>query len=348
MRTLIIAPATLSEAVMTQPLLAVLARLQRNGQIDVVVQPEVAAVYESVSEVQQIWTSDSSPGRKGLTALLRLSREIARIGYDRAFVLDAGLRAALLPWLARVPVRIAPREVARWGLTTELRDAGYKILRRTGTASAERFISLAFDGTQPMLGGVADPALVRRPAREAEVRRTIHLSDSTGLLVLCVDDGGHRNRRWPVRHWAGMIAMMNHRWPLLMPVAIGSAKMRDFATEVMAMAGASGRNLCGQLGASDQVALVAQAEAVVAQDNELMHVAAAFGRPLAGVFGPTDPRIAFPRSPRARVEWLRLACSPCEDSTCRFGHAQCMEDLRPEQVCASLHTALRLTPRDVR
>jgi heptosyltransferase-2 len=131
-------------------------------------------------------------------------------------------------------------------------------------------------------------------------------------------------------------------------VLIGDAADRAFATEIAALSGGAIPNLCGRQSLGDAVALIAQSEAVVAHDCGLMHVAAAYSRPMVAVFGPTDPRFAPPRSPRAKVEWLHEACSPCNDPVCRYSHGRCTNGVRPESVFASLRAAARFPSRDIR
>jgi heptosyltransferase-2 len=96
------------------------------------------------------------------------------------------------------------------------------------------------------------------------------------------------------------------------------------------------------------MAVLAQAEAVVTHDVEPMHLAAAFGRPMVAIFGPTDPRLNPPRSPLAKVEWLHHACSPCDNAQCRFGHGDCLSEISSEHVFDSLRRQLQSISRDIR
>ena len=98
--------------------------------------------------------------------------------------------------------------------------------------------------------------------------------------------------------------------------------MRATATEAFALSGVSGRNWCGQLSQADAIATVAQAQAIVGLDNDMMHVAGAFGRPLVSLFGSRDPR--------------------------RHGHGQCMSGLTPDAAAEALQVELRRTSRNIR
>ncbi|MFZ4757045.1 MAG: lipopolysaccharide heptosyltransferase II, partial [Burkholderiaceae bacterium] len=284
---------------------------------------------------------------------LSLARRIDRLRLDRAFVLPGDTRAAFVPWLAGIPVRIGLHPGTRWGLINQPHSA----LSADGTPLAagaldrpavERFVHLAFDPAQPLPGHVPNPVLVRDPGRETAALYRAGLVAETRVAALCVGAEDGPARRWPARHWAGLVTMLAEAQPSLQPVLLGAPSDRDFATEVAALSGGSALNLCGSLSLAHTIALVGRAEAVVAHDCGLMHVAAAFSRPMVAVFGPTDPRYAPPRSPRAKVTWLHQSCSPCKQPVCPLGHGQCLAGVRPESVFESLASTARFATRDIR
>lgn len=348
MQTLIVAPDTVTEAVMTQPLVALLSRFDPGGRIDVLAGPAVAAVFEAMTDVASVFVSPRATGPVQPWGKLLLARRLDRCRHDRVFVLPGSKRAALVPWLARIPVRIGLSGDTRWGLINQPHDASAGAAAERGRPLVERFAHLAFDATQPLPGQAPHPVLGRDPRRESAARTRAGLAAPSRLLVLAVGAEDGPARRWPARHWAALVSMAAETWPDLVPVLVGDAADRAFATEVSALAGRAVRNLCGEQSPADAIALIAQAEAVVAHDCGLMHVAAAYARPMVAVFGPTDPRFAPPRSPVAKVQWLHQECSPCHQRECRFGHTQCMAGVRPEAVLASLRTLLRLPARNVR
>ena len=353
MRTLIVAPITVSDAVMTQPLAAALDRLDPTGRIDVLASPGVAPVFESMAEVDEVHIAPHAFDRLRPWRALSLARRIGRQRLDRVFVLPGETSAAFVPWLAGIPARIGLHPGTRWGLINQPHSTlSVSGLPRAAGAldrpAVERYVHLAFDPTQPLPGHVPNPVLLRDPAREAQALIRAGLAADTRLAALCVGAEDGPARRWPARHWAGLVSLLVEAQPSLQPVLLGAGGDRDFATEVAALSGGSARNLCGVLPLADTIALVAQAEAVVAHDCGLMHVAAAFSRPMVAVFGPTDPRYAPPRSPRARVTWLHQECSPCGQPVCPLGHGQCLAGVRPEAVFASLASTARFAARDIR
>ncbi|MFN7642140.1 MAG: lipopolysaccharide heptosyltransferase II [Burkholderiales bacterium] len=352
MRTLIVAPDTLAESVMTQPLAALLRGLDPAGRIDVLADPAVAPVFEAMADIDEVFTSGHAFGPVQPWGKFQLARRLDRHRHDRVFVLPGSKRAALVPWLAGIPIRIGLHCGTRWGLINQphctIHAGGERQGVDAGRPAVERFAHLAFDASQPLPGHVPNPVMSRDEVCEAGAHARAGLAADARLMTLCVGAEAGPSRRWPARHWASLIAIAAREWPGLTPVLIGDAADRAFATEIAALSGGAIPNLCGRQSLGDAVALIAQSEAVVAHDCGLMHVAAAYSRPMVAVFGPTDPRFAPPRSPRAKVEWLHEACSPCNDPVCRYAHGRCTSGVRPESVFASLRAAARFPSRDIR
>ena len=91
--------------------------------------------------------------------------------------------------------------------------------------------------------------------------------------------------------------------------------------------------------------LIACSIGVVTADSTPMHLAAALGRPLVALFGPTNPRRTGPYRRMADVLRLDLPCSPCylrKLRQCPYSQA-CMQQLTVEAVAAAVDA--RLNPR---
>lgn len=89
-------------------------------------------------------------------------------------------------------------------------------------------------------------------------------------------------------------------------------------------------------------ALVSRADLLIGSDSGPLHLAAATGTPVLGLYGPKDPRVYGPRGPRAR--WIRSAvpCSPCPLRRC--DHRVCMTSLSAQDVFRMVQETLGARP----
>jgi heptosyltransferase-2 len=69
----------------------------------------------------------------------------------------------------------------------------------------------------------------------------------------------------------------------------------------------------------------------VSGDTGIAHLAAALGVATVTLFGPTDPRLTAPRSPRARIVAHPVPCSPCFLASCPIDHP-CLRGISAEEV----------------
>lgn len=83
------------------------------------------------------------------------------------------------------------------------------------------------------------------------------------------------------------------------------------------------------LALAEVAALFADARLVLAIDSGPMHLAAAVGAPVVGIFGPDTPRRYGTVGPRAVNVSLNLSCSPCNNCF-TYREARCINPLRYE------------------
>jgi heptosyltransferase-2 len=336
MRSLVIAPNWIGDAVMSQPLLRLLQKKDPEGTIDVLAPASVGPVYQAMREVSEVLGSAHVSGKLQLGLRWKLGRELAARRYDRCYVLPNSAKSALAPWFARIPQRIGHHGEARIGLLN-VRHRSPKPL-----PMVEHYARLAYPIDQALPAAVPDPVLHLPAARLAEVRQKFRIEHDAPIMVLCPGAEFGPAKRWPPRHFAALAALMSDRWRKVQILILGAMKERPLATEIAALSGQPLRNLCGETSLSEALALIAQAHGVVSNDSGLMHVAAAFRRPQVALFGSSDPRHTPPRSAAAQVLWLELSCSPCFERECPLGHLDCLNKIPPARALEALSASLKL------
>ena len=109
MRTLLIAPNWIGDAVMTQPLAAALARQNPDAAIDAVAAPHIAPVMNAMPEIDTVLSMPLTRRSLQLADRWRLSQVLRERDYQRCYVLQNTFKSALAPWLAGIPERIGQR-----------------------------------------------------------------------------------------------------------------------------------------------------------------------------------------------------------------------------------------------
>jgi ADP-heptose:LPS heptosyltransferase len=95
--------------------------------------------------------------------------------------------------------------------------------------------------------------------------------------------------------------------------------------------------------------VLAECDLLIGIDSGPMHVAAAMGRPVVALFGPTDPRRTGPQGEGHEVIFHQQECwRPCvHPVTPDCGHRNCMMAITPEEVLAAARRVLARQPQPV-
>lgn len=80
------------------------------------------------------------------------------------------------------------------------------------------------------------------------------------------------------------------------------------------------------------ISLLKSVDIFVGNDNGPMHIAAALGKRVVALFGPSDPRVRHPWGSGHEVVWHQFPCSPCDRQDCFKGAAGCMASIEVSEV----------------
>ncbi len=334
-----IAPSTITDGVLSQPLLALLRRFDAFGRIDVLADPALAPLFRAMSEPDEVIESDIPGDRIAILRRLALARTLDSRAYDRAFILQGGRAPAIVPWLARVPARIGFGGTSFLGMINRpATDAGGR-----GKSLAERFVAMAFEPGESLPPGMPVPQLSAAPQMNEALARRLDLDPTRQLVLLCPSSELGPSSEWPVRHYAELAALIRLQWPEVTVGLVGRPRDRAVATQIALLCGESLQNWCGQLDLEQTLALINHAAAVVTSESQYMHLAAALGRPHVAIYGAGDPRAERISGSRRSVMWLHLECSPCFDAHCKHGHMNCVNQQQPARVFDTLRKAMRFS-----
>ncbi len=86
----------------------------------------------------------------------------------------------------------------------------------------------------------------------------------------------------------------------------------------------------------DTCAVMRAASLVVCNDSGPLHLAAALGAKVVGLFGPATPQLTAPRKVSGVFHYERVECSPCHQSRCVRPTDTCMSLISSEEVFQSV------------
>jgi lipopolysaccharide heptosyltransferase II len=170
------------------------------------------------------------------------------------------------------------------------------------------------------------------PTGEEDRRAVAELLKDDSPYAVLLPGTNWPTKRWPVEHFAAMVAPLHERFGLRTVVA-GSPSDRDLASRITGATDVTGATSLPQL-----VALLQGAHVVVANDSGPMHIASALGRPLVTPYGPTSPVRTGPYGRMDTVVRLDIVCSPCYSRTC--SHQSCLQWLGPEHLLREIERQL--------
>jgi len=341
MRILIVGPSWVGDMVMAQTLFQCLKQRHPDCQIDVLAPDWSRPILERMPEVRRALSFPFGHGVFDLAGRRRIGKSLAG-QYDQAILLPNSLKSALVPFFAGIPRRTGWRGEMRYGLLNDIRtldEQRYPLM-------IERFMALAYAPGAALAQPYPRPRLEIDPlSREAALHK-FGLSLDRPVLVLCPGAEFGESKRWPAEHFAKVAELkIRDGWQVWL---FGSKNDHPVGEQILERLIPGLReeavNLAGETSLAEAIDLLSCADAVVSNDSGLMHVSAALGRPLAAIYGSTSPAFTPPLSEQVEVVRLGLDCSPCFERTCRFGHNNCMRELKPRAVIEALD---RLVPQSV-
>lgn len=342
--SLLVAPAWVGDAVMSEPLIRQIAAHDQKP-VDVLAPPWVAPLFERMPNVGRVIPAPFAHGRLDLKARWHLGRSLRVQGYQNAYLLPNSLKSALPTFFAGIPNRIGFTGESRYGLV----NRRHKLDKQALPRMVDRFMALSpVAKTHAKDTSVDIPQLTARPEAFAALCNTLQqpLDQNGRLAILCPGAEYGPAKRWPEAHFAQLATSLKEAG--LTVCTLGSAKDQAIGEAITALSHGAAINLCGRTQLAEAIDLLSGASVVISNDSGLMHVAAALDRPLVALFGSSSPVFTPPLAKQVSILQHPVPCSPCFARTCRYGHLDCLNLLTPETVLAAalamMHVSESTTP----
>jgi ADP-heptose:LPS heptosyltransferase len=159
--------------------------------------------------------------------------------------------------------------------------------------------------------------------------------------IAFVIGGKHATKRLPDNKVISLCTKINK--PIIL---LGGSENRESGELIKNMAGDNVYNACGIYSLNQSASIVKQAKQVITNDTGLMHVAAAFNKPVISIWGNTVPAFGmapyFPEGLENNskiIEVKNLHCRPCSKlgfEKCPKEHFKCMNLIDEKEVVSSI------------
>jgi heptosyltransferase-1 len=296
-RFLVVRLTALGDILHAVPAVAALRSAHPKAKIDWVVERKWAPVLEGSPAIDEVIPFDRSSlwGAAECVGRLRENR------YDCAIDFQGLYKSSILAGLSGAPRRIgfdrawAREEGAAMFYTERVTPLGRHVSELNYSLAEQAGASRTATPEYPL----------RVPAGgAASIRARLHDLGITGAYMVVGPGASWRAKGWPPDRFGALCRELEAQSGTRVVVIQGPGE-NEIVEEVARAAAPVGLATVAPT-IEELMGLLAHAEFVVAVDSGPLHLAAALGTPVVGLYGPTDPARNGPFVPGAVVVWKAL------------------------------------------
>ncbi len=328
------------DSVITIPALRALRRVLPEAQITLVVRPSARGLFLDAEYIDDLIVYD----RRNVFSALKQIRLWRQRKFDLAISFQNAFEAALIPFLAAIPLRLGFATESRQALLThpvdlpEWRSSRHEVFYYLYLITA---LEQALYQSSTICEADPDATLDISESRKKDASQFLAeagLSTSKPLVAICPGSINSRAKRWPAESFA---AVADH---LLKDkkqvVVVGSKGEEEVSQRVIDRMKLKPVNLTGKTTIDQLTAILALSDLLITNDTGPAHIAAALGRPTLVIFGPTNPLTTRPLSGQAEILRHPPDCAPCMLRDCPIDH-RCMTAITTDEVIEQSHVLLK-------
>ena len=347
MRVLLIKTSSLGDVIHTLPALTDAARALPGIQFDWVVEEGFAEIPTWHPAVAEVIPVAIRRWRKNLWQTLksgewrRFKQRLSKTDYDLVIDAQGLLKSALLTRYVNAPVVGLDRQSAREPLASRFYDRPYPVAR--GQHAVERLRQLFAQALGYQVpDGLGDYGLDRA--------RLLDAPDGEPF-VLFLHGTTWTTKHWPELYWRQLAELMGARG---LQVRLPWGNPAELARAERIADGLDNAVVLPKLNLAGVAKVLAGAQACVAVDTGLGHLAAALDVPTLSLFGPTNPGLTGAYGKSQVHIASDFPCAPCLQKKCTYRPTAedqrrfdlkrewplCFTRLNPERVASQLGALL--------
>jgi lipopolysaccharide heptosyltransferase II len=318
----------IGDTIMTLPAVHAIRNTFPGARISVLAKPWVAEIFNICPDIDEIIVFKSPGIHSGIAGKLRLATELKAKMFDAAILLQNAIEAAIITWLAGIPIRGGYNSDGRGLLLTHS-------VQRTEAIRKVHQIQYYLEMVKSLGCRSGEEKVYLHPGNEYDVLSekifTEHGIGREGFIVGIAPGATYG----PAKRW------FSERF-----AAVGDRLFEDLSAQVILLGSNEDRkttdlvkqhahhpliNLAGKTNLKEAIAIISKCDLFISNDSGLMHIAGALNVPTVAIFGSTNPITTSPVGEKSVVIYKHASCSPCLKETCPTDF-RCMDMISVEEV----------------
>ncbi len=244
--------------------------------------------------------------------------------YDLVIDFQGLFKSAFLVFLTKSPIKLG------YDSMQELSGLFYtdKIREDLGKHAVDRYL----DFPRHLGASVGEPQFIIQTDHENEIKVNELLAQnmisSKDKIIAVSPVALWDTKLWDNHSWAALCDRIIKELGIKL-IFVGDGSRSDIS-EIKSSMSAQSIDLDGQTSLRDLATLFRQADLVLTTDSGPMHLAAALGKPVIALFGPTSPGRTGPYGKGHTIIRKDLECSPCFLKKCES--RRCMTEISVEEI----------------
>ncbi len=329
-KILVIKLRAIGDVILATPVLENLQRAFPCAQIDFLTEKPCAPVVAGQPAIHEVLVLD----RKLKGASRTLIQQVRRRRYDAVFDLFGNPRSAVLTWLSGAPTRVGFLFRGRkYAYNVKVEPRGDRVHEVEFNLDALRALQIPIVSRQLRVAVDAESENFA-----AQFWRENELQDR--LVVGLNASGGWYTKRWPLESFAQLGDRLRRELNAVVLLLWGPGELDDVKAIAQMMQEPS--LLAPPTNLKQLAALLSRLTLLASNDSGPLHLAAAVGTRVVGIYGPTRPDLQGPWGDgHETVVKAGLPCLGCNGVTCKIVTHDCMKKLEVDEVWETVQKCLK-------
>ena len=319
-KVLIISPNWIGDSIMAEPLFSYLKKIY-DSHITILCPNFLLEIFDHMHSVDSILTHNFKSGKLELKKRIQYGKQLEN-NYTTCILLTNSFKSAIIPFIAKIPLRI--------GYDNEIRKLLLTNPKKKANKASSHILSYLNLVKESIINFNDKPKLKFNKFHQRDIRK------NSVIVSICPGGDYGKAKRWPAKNFNILIKKLIKYVDKVQ--ILGSEKDIFNSNIIMKNLEAEKKieNHVGKTSIGQVITLIANSNFIITNDTGLMHIASALNIQTISIFGSTSPSANPPLANNSIILKKKINCSPCFKSICDYGHYNCIKSISVDDVLSQL------------